>query len=370
MALRRSKENEFHARCRVALDELWERVSVESIDHEFDTAIRDSVADLLRAPTGISSTYRFVLPTQLLAKFVDPTLDARTIQKGIEGEESSFDARTLARHVIVPFNRRLGSPLGAAGDPYVNNPVRVPEITARFRPQQKDKPRWDALCRILDDVQVHNLQTTTKAALCQVLVELRRLLEETQVVYAPPQRISLEGASELVRQYLLPRSGGRRLQAVAFAFFRTVADQWKLYDEVLSAPATAPDTQAARPADIDCRRNGITVLAVEIKDRTLTLELLEDKITSTRVAKVRELLFLIRANPIVADSRVTERVQSEFASGQNIYVLDAEPFFNHVMALIGETGRAMFIEQVGKVIEELNLDYTDRRVWANLLTSG
>lgn len=117
MAARRRKENEFHTKCRTALDELWERVSAEPIDHEFNGAISASVADLLRAPAGTSSTYRFVLPTQLLAKYVDPTLDARTVQKGIEGEESSFDARTLASHVIVPFNRRLGTPLALQGIP-------------------------------------------------------------------------------------------------------------------------------------------------------------------------------------------------------------------------------------------------------------
>ncbi len=103
------------------------------------------------------------------------------------------------------------------------------------------------------------------------------------------------------------------------------------------------------------------------KDRTLTLQLLEDKITSARVAKVTELLFLVRATPLVANESVTERIRSEFASGQNIYVLDAEAFINHIMALIGETGRTAFIEQVSVVLEELGMDYTDRQEWANLL---
>ena len=101
-----------------------------------------------------------------------------------------------------------------------------------------------------------------------------------------------------------------------------------------------------------------------------TLELLEDKIESTRMARVKELLFLIRANPLIADSRVADRVRSEFSSGQNIYVLNAETFLNNVLALVGESGMAIFVHEVGVVLDELQLDYTDRRAWADLLIAG
>ncbi len=368
--MRKSRDNEFHAKCRAALTELWLHVSTGPVDRTFDIDLRESAADLLRAPAGTSSTYRYVLPTQLLAKYVYPNLDARSVQKGVEHEDTTFDARSLASKVIVPFNHQIGDPLGNAGDPYVNNPLRVPEITAVYRGQQRDQKRWDELCRILSTIQEANSPARTEAALCQVLLEIRHLLEETTVRYPTPQRISLQAASRVVGRFLEPRTGGRRLQAVSFALFRTLCAVWHIYDEVLSAPATAADAPTDRPADIDCRSAGATVLAVEVKDRTLTLQLLEDKIASTRLARVRELLFLIRASPVVADDRVTERARSEFASGQNIYVLEAEPFFYHMMAVIGETGRLAFIEQIGAVLDELGMDYTDRRDWADQLIEG
>jgi hypothetical protein len=367
MAARRGGPNLFHAECKLALEVLWKRVSDSPIDAHFDPCIREAVADLLRAPMGMSATYRFVLPTQLLAKYVAPSLDARSVQKGGDGDDSSFDARTLASHVIVPFNRLLGNPLGPAGDPYVNNPLRVPEVSAAYRVQQRDKQRWDELCRILGDVQRQNSQSVTENALSQVLIEIRRVVEETEVRYPTPQRISLETSNKLLSEFLAPRTGGRRLQAVAFALFRTLSRLWGLYDEVLSAPITAADSPGDRPADIDCRRAGATALAVEIKDRTLTLELLEDKIASARLAKVQELLFLIRATPIVSDDSVSERARSEFANGQNVYVLAAEPFVSDAMALMGETGRLGLIEEIGTVLEELSMDYADRRAWADFL---
>ena len=64
---------------------------------------------------------------------------------------------------------------------------------------------------------------------------------------------------------------------------------------------------------------------------------------------------------------MTDRARREFASGQNIYVLAAEAFFHHIFALIGESGRVVFTEHVGNTLEELGLDHTDRRAWADLL---
>lgn len=370
MAGNRSIEREFHNRCEISLRQLWERIIQVPLETQFDPPISEQIADLLRAPTGTSSTFRFVLPTQLLAKYVDPDRDARTIQKGPKMEGGSFDARSLASRVIVPFNRSLGSPLGTASDPYVNNPLRVREVSAAYRAPQRDKVRWDALSDILGSVQSANSRQFTESVLSQVLIELRRLLEEIEVRYPAPQRVSLESAMTLIRQYLVPRTGGRRLQALSVALFRAIADLWGIYDEVISGSVTVADTPGDRPADIDCKRGDVTVLAVEVKDQTLTLQLLEDKITTTRLAKVRELLFLIRAMPLISDDQVTERVKHEFSSGQSIYLLAAEPFFEQVLALVGEAGRVTFINLVGRILEEYGLDYVDRRAWATLLQSA
>jgi len=93
----------------------------------------------------------------------------------------------------------------------------------------------------------------------------------------------------------------------------------------------------------------------------VTLQLLEDKIMSTRLAKVKELLFLIRSNPIIESNDVYERAQREFSSGQNIYLLNADIFIEQILSLIGEEGRLLFLELVGQALEEFRLDFKDRR---------
>src|SRR5579863_2057347 len=80
-----------------------------------------------RSIDSATKTYRYVLPTQLLAKLVDADLDCRCIQVG-SGLKNSFDARSVCHEVIVPFDRENHGVLGGSAEPYLNNPLRIPAI--------------------------------------------------------------------------------------------------------------------------------------------------------------------------------------------------------------------------------------------------
>ncbi|GEO27477.1 hypothetical protein Alches_25790 [Alicyclobacillus hesperidum subsp. aegles] len=350
----------------VARDILKDRwATIEQADLEVDYApqLRTVISELLRSGTR---SYRYVLPTQLLAKVTNPQANSLCLQKKskIDGH---FDARSLCHKVIVPFEREQGEPLGGSPEPYVNNPLRVPEVTAAHRSAQKDKEGWDKLCAVLSEVQNTNDQSFSEKVFLQILLEIRRIQQERNVSYPVPQRISLEHTLRLLQEFLAPRTGGGRLQAVCVALFRTLGELWGIYDEVFSAVVNASDASGGRPADIDCIKDGQTVLAVEVKDRTVTLQLLEDKITSTRMVRVKELLFLVRSEPIVESDEVIQRAQREFVSGQNIYLLHVDEFMEQILSVVGEDGRLLFIEQVGKALEEFRLDFTDRQDWARVL---
>jgi len=360
------RQSELHDRCRTILGERWESIQLVDITQEIVPELASDIHRVLRAPMGISATFRFVLPTQLVAKLADPALDCRALQ-ALEGENGSFNARDVAKHVIVPFNRDNGSPLGASGDPYVNNPVRLPRLSTEFRPQQKDKALWDILCRITDDIELVAKPEYTGRILDQVLLEMRRRIEQLTVAYAVPGRISHSVLIKHLEEFLAPRTGGRRIQAVCISVFRTVGEHWGVYDRVDSGVATAADAAGRRAADIECTKNGKIVLAVEVKDVTLSLQLLEDKIRSSRLAHVWELLFLIRADPIANDSSVHEAAEREFAAGQNVYLLPFDDFISAVLMWLGGPGRHAFTENVGKILDEFGHDYTDRRAWADIL---
>src|SRR5208337_4970378 len=99
-----------------------------------------------------TKTYRYVLPTQLLAKVVNPALDCRAIQATAK-LQGAFDARSVCQKVIVPFERKAENVLGGSAEPYANNPMRIPAIVPEARSAQKDKNGFDDLCRVLDYAQ-------------------------------------------------------------------------------------------------------------------------------------------------------------------------------------------------------------------------
>jgi hypothetical protein len=216
------------------------------------------------------------------------------------------------------------------------------------------------LCRITDDTEQEAKPEYTRRVFDQVLLEMRRLIDELTVTYALPARISHTVLVAHLEEFLAPRTGGRRLQAVCIALFRTAGTHWGVYESVTSGVATATDTAGRRAADIECVKDGSTVLAVEVKDVTLTLQMLEDKIRSSRLANVWELMFLIRAEPIVHHTTVTEVAEREFAAGHNIYLLPFDDFMNAVLMWLGEPGRHAFTENVGRVLDEFGHDYMDR----------
>ena len=359
--------NSFHGRCAFVLNSHWAAVQNLGVGSEDIVPTRsEDIRKLLRAKAGKSSSFRFVLPTQLVAKLADPSLDCRALQLS-EGMPGYFNARDVAKKVIVPLNRQNGSPLGSSSDPYVNNPLRVPALSAEYRNQQTDKVLWDLLCEITEEIEKRADPKFTANLLDQTLLEMRRLIEDLTVIYAVPARISHAVLVSHLRDFLVPRTGGRRLQAVCIALFRSAGTHWGIYDEVVSGAINAADAPGRRPADIECRKDGITVLAAEAKDVSLTLELLEDKIQTSRMASVQELLFLIRAVPMVADPEVQHRADREFAAGHSIYLVSSDSFMHSILAWLGESGRHTFTKYVGDVLDEYGCDYEDRRAWSDIL---
>ena len=357
----------FISRCREILDEHWQIVQCGEIGKDIIPELASPIAEILRAPKGISGSFRYVLPTQLVAKIADPTRDCRSLQAVGPDAPKSFDARTLCKKVIVPFDRKLDGVLGGSGDPYVSKPLRRETISEAESKHIKDRILWEKLCSVLGQVEKSSDPDVAARVLDQVLLEIQRLQQEHILSYPVPHRTSLPDALALLRRYLKKRTQGARLQATFVAILRTLGDKWGLFDEVVSAPITAADAPSNRPADIACRKNGRIVLAVEVKDQQLTLDLLEDKISSARQSKVTELLFLIRAARLTAGPEVEERAHREFPAGRNIYLLEADHFFEDLLALLGEKGRQTFLHNVGKALEELRLDLSHRQEWAALL---
>jgi hypothetical protein len=359
--------------CSVYLRQRWEEIQRcfqeampdEPIDplgegHELIPLIRDC----LRSP---ALTYHYVLPTQLLAKVADPNLDAHAIQAGYPGP-GAFDARTVAHDVMVPFDRGNERVLGGSPEPYVNNPLRVPGVTAEYRAAQKNKTDWDKLVAVLDAVEKSEDVAFVRSVFDQVLFEIYRMLAGVAVIYPTPNRISLDRANLLVQQYLAIKSGGERAGAVCTALFRTIGRKFGLFDEVKREKVNVADMPSGMSADIECWFAGEIVLLVEVKDRELTLVQLDSKLDTARARHISEILFVAeQGKEVQALDAIDGRIASEFVSGQNVYVVGFADFSLGILILFGEDGRVDFLREVGAELDRVNARIEHRKAWAELL---
>ncbi|MGH2487357.1 MAG: restriction endonuclease, SacI family [Ktedonobacterales bacterium] len=312
---------------------------------------------------------QYVLPTQMLAKLVEPSLDCRSVQIA-SGGSGAFDARTLCRRVIVPFDRANNTVLGGSSDPYVSKPVRLPSISLAYAGQQKSKSGWAALCLALDTIEIRAEPAYTKVVFQQTLVEIHRRLSNVNVAYPVPLRINLSDCLALLRDFLSKSSGGDRAQAVVSAAFRTFGDVCHVYNDVRRGLVNTADAASGQVADVECiGEAGDIVLAVEVKDQRLTVLHVQDKVPNMRSRHVSELIFLaLRGVEAGSENAIQDIMTKEFASGQNIYVFDnLSGFLKPMLALLGERGRRQFLETVGQELDSYGSDISHRRAWAELL---
>lgn len=349
---------------RSKLDSLWIEVqSFQSGKAFVPSELKERLEKIFASKT---KTYQYAVVTQLLAKLDDPTKDARCIQK-LEGDSDSsrFDARSLCSKVVVPWERKAGSPLGLKDDPYVNNPMRVPDFSHTYQHKQKDKKTWTELVALFEHVQQH--PASARSLLLQTLLMIRLLREEQNVKFPSPQRASLQDTLAVTHDFLKTRSGGARLQVVGFAVFDALRKTWGIFDEVITSPVNVSDASSGKSADVICRRDGEVVMACEVKDRDLNIEMLHGTITNARLEKVTELFALIRGKDESHEKEMTTRIDREFKHGMNVYLLESDSFLALVLALIGETGRQHYLRSIVEGMAIMNFPFESKRDWAKLL---
>jgi hypothetical protein len=145
-----SENPSFESRVQERLTAEWALTATEHfVSSIVPIAIQDAIKRSINSKT---KTYRYVLPTQLLAKLVDHEIDCRSVQVG-SSLSRSFDARSICHKVIVPFDRSNHGVLGGSTEPYLNNPLRIPAILPAEKKAQKDKSGFSDLLSVLEYAQ-------------------------------------------------------------------------------------------------------------------------------------------------------------------------------------------------------------------------
>ena len=157
------------------------------------------------------------------------------------------------------------------------------------------------------------------------------------------------------------------MQLVCYALMYGLKMQWGLWDDVKTSKVNASDTSDRKAADVVCTKDGVIALAIEVKDQDLTLELLDSVIRNARIEKVRELMAFVNWKNPAIETTLHPRLQSEFANGLNIYIVNAFGFLSHTLALLGEDGRKHFMQGICNGLDTMNCSFATKKEWATIL---
>jgi hypothetical protein len=286
-----------------------------------------------------------------------------------EADETQWDARSLGSRIVAPFNRRQENVLGASNDPYVGNAMRIPRMI-RNDSSKRDIAGWNRLIDLLELVQKKNDRQFTEAVFREVLLAIHRRQRTLRFDYSVPPRVSLITAIEISRLFLADKSGGDRALALAGALFDVIGVQFGLFEKVNRARINASDEASGQSADLECvNKQGEIVMAVEVKDRALSLVDVEGTITKTRNRKIREVFFTAPKIESTAAANIEQRIAAAFASGQNLYTFEFSDLARAVLALGGEKARTLFLQKVGEHLDVWNTQPRHRQAWKSLLES-
>lgn len=346
---------------RFLLGKMWEDVMADDeghLDPELNKLINSKLVSI-----------RYCLPTQLLGKVTDSRLDCVCLQKGDGTDESKWDPRGFSQKVIVPWVSENQNVLGTSGDPYVGNPMRIPRLLAHPG-NVKGKDDWELLYAVLDAVQQTDDPAFTKAQLIETLRCVKAKLIASSFEFIVPERISLAQTEKLIQDFLSEASGGDRGLSVAAALLLTVGRFFQLYSEVRRHVINASDASTGLTADIECIDvDGKLRLAVEVKERSLTLMDLKGAIVKARKQGITEFLFNVPQTSPNENDEIEELISRTWASGTNLYRLSIHELLKVVLTVTGEEGRRDFLFNVGEQLNEFNTQPTNRQRWKELLES-
>ncbi len=330
------------------------------VDPEMDRLVDSRVASI-----------RYAVVTQLLGKVADPARDLLCLQRGeAEGAEAAgrWDPRSFCCAVVVPWVQRNREVLGRSGDPYVSNPLRRPRLDGGEA--VKWRAEWDALRDFLRELEEAADRAAVRDAVRRCLRSVVRRLDKLTVEYPVPLRLALDQLAELLASFLDRPSNGLRPLVVTTALMGTLGKAFGVFARVESQGLNEPDAAKGMPADVMCYgADGDMRLAVEVKDRDLTMVDLDATLAKARRNELANLMFTAPGIRQRDEDEVRKRVADEWARGTNVYRVTIGELVRNTFALLGEEWRVRFARAVGAELDNRVAEHRHRRDWSDLLTN-
>jgi SacI restriction endonuclease len=355
--------NELIVKDIATLESIWE----EKTETYKLSEVNEKVSILLRCK---SVSHRFALVTQLAGHYLNSERNLLALQKKSE-VQGAWDPRSFCKKVIVPWLRNHKSPLGSSAEPYVSNPLRQKLIVQEPEGVKKSElPLWADLHQVLTEA-AEDRKTATKL-LHQSICILMRMIDEQDLPLKVPNRVSAASVCFVVQQFLSEGSGGDRAMAVSSAIFSVLLAPLLDIDRVERAAVNAADASTQLLADICCydAKNGL-VLAIEVKERTLTFEDVRSAIEKISKSPVGKFVFAAPLIEKVDVSKIRGITDEHFRKEKRgFHHVTVEGLLATSLMMNEEPAHANFIREVDAMLTNYNTQPENRRVWRDIVNDN
>ena len=270
------------------------------------TPVNDEIASIISSVLrGSHKTYRYILVNALLAKATNQKIDALSLQKG-DGKGGKFDARTLCHKVIVPFEKlKLQGCLGDSNEPFLNKPARFVSLSTNNAVRAgKDRETLENLITVL--TQIHTSEeayTYLKSAMVVLIANHEDYLKKFSI---GDSLIDVSEFSQLVLDYIYQISEHTMEGEVCPLI---VAELEQLYlgkdFKVVPHKVNESGSSSKEVGDIDIfDSEGTLVNAIEVKDKTFSVQDVIHAVTKFRQANLTSSLFIYGKNVLFDEDEV------------------------------------------------------------------
>lgn len=353
--------------CGEWLDRDW----LAALDRPVET---DADLDWIFESNSVSMRYSVL--TQLLGKHANRGRDALCLQLGDPNSAAEFgrwDPRSFCAAVVVPWVQRTDNVLGTSQDPYVSKPLRRPRLDD-WSVSVRSRADWERIVALLNDVQVRDEPEFTEQVLRRCLASIARHYRKSSIPYAVPTRVSIADTLRVIGAFLEAPSGGERPMIVAASLMRVLGRSLNLFSEVRRQAVNEADAASGAPGDILCLRETESgeaelVLAIEVKDREVSLVEVNATIEKARRSQITEVMFATPGRQALDDQEIEQRIADEWALGTNVYEVRLIDIARVALTLVGEAERPALLREIGTEINEHALHPSLRKTWADLLAT-
>lgn len=353
------------------LRETWREVTDSDESSYVDQyVLKQGLRQVISADKYGTRTFKYILLTNVLAKAVNPEVNALALKDSSE-LKGSFNSGGLATDVVTDWEKDNGERLGGSNEPRTNSVYyRQAELNTDYEVRNDDL--YQTMIRVLSELeeQTASGDLDPMDMLRQTLYEVSRL-EPTTVSYTNPPDVSYLELEEIVREYLTESSTGERLAAVtagvldAQYFF---ADRDEVYIKVEHVNVADENSNAAGDVEVfetDAEEDHL--LAAEVKDKPATKTDIQHSIAAGREHELDEYLF-IAGQGFRSDDEYERALDAIEDAEIELVLLTPEDLYSS-LKFQRRAGRRRFRESVGEFLNDMRAQEDSKNSWKELIES-